>query len=218
MQTQLLRRTGDRPRKFLFHRSTGRTINLKVPGNAPASALLQAVTRRGGKHRLPAVASDFLGRTLPANRQFCAPSSAAAAFARESFDLARWRAYSFVCSPSCVKIGGESQPLSSSTLTDNSQQISRAAIFRYELRIAHGQDTPSRRSCPPKPWPLNPCLTRPRENSVASTSARDKNLALARNLIFLRTILEIQSVRSNASVVSTMAQLNHKLSTHFRDF
>ena len=161
-------------------------INLKVPGNAPDLSCFRP-SCAAAEDRLPTVVG-FFGPNASGKSTVLRAIIATAAFARESFACPLEGL--FLCfNPSCVEIGGESQPLSSSTLTDNSQQINRqqSSVTSY---ASHTNRILPLAILSPKPWPLSPCPTRPRENSAASTSARDRNLVLARNSRFRKTILE----------------------------
>ena len=188
-------------------------INLKVPGNAPDLPCFRP-SRAVAEDRLPAVVG-FFGPNASGKSTVLRAVIAAAAFARESFTLPvggpiplfqPFMRRDWWGKPTVIVIDFDGQLAADQP----------AAIFRYELRIAHGQDTPAGYPVA-KTVAFESLSYAPKGKFRRIYERQGQKFSFGKEFDISENDPRIQSVRSNASVVSTMAQLNHKLSTHFRD-
>ena len=189
-------------------------ISLRVPGNAPDLPCFRP-SRSTAEDRLPTIVG-FFGPNASGKSTVLRAVIAAATFARESFALPVGGAIPLFQpfmrrdwwgKPTTIVIDFDGQ------LAANQP----SAIFRYELRIAHEQDSPIGHPLA-KTVAFESLSYAPKGKFRRIYERHGQKFSFGKEFEISENDPRMQSVRSNASVISTMAQLNHQLSTYFGTF
>jgi hypothetical protein len=189
------------------------TIDLRVPGNAPDLSCFRP-SRALPEERLPTVVG-FFGPNASGKSTVLRAVIAAAAFARDSFSLA-------VSGPipwfqPFMRRDWWGRP--TIIIVDFDGQLGAGhppAVFRYELHIAHDADYPSG-------YPMAKAVAfeslsyAPKGKFRRLYERQAQNFRFGKKFEISEGDARTQSIRSNASVISTLAKLNHNLSTYFSD-
>jgi hypothetical protein len=179
-------------------------INLRVPANAPELPCFRA-SRAVPDQRLPLIAG-FYGPNASGKSTVLRAITSVATFARFSFSLAPNTAIPFF-NPYAHKNWWN---LPTKIIIDYESQLAEdlpPAIFRYELHIAHDAQKFS------KNVSYESLSYAPHGKFRRIFERHEQKFDFGREFDITSSDSRTQSIRPNASVISTLAQLNHKISS-----
>lgn len=188
-------------------------IVLKVPGNAPDMPCFRS-SLADPDARLPAVVG-FFGPNASGKSTILRAIVAAAAFARDSFTLpidgtiplfqpymhANW-----IARPSVISVDFDGQLLPDEP----------ASVFRYQLHIDHLAKNSGHAVF--KSVAYESLSYSPKGKFRRLFERNGQSFSFGKEFEITGNDQRVQSIRPNASIISTLAQLNHKPSTDFKTF
>ncbi len=189
-------------------------INLKVPGNAPDLPCFR-LSRAVAEDRVPTVVG-FFGPNASGKSTVLRAVIAAAAFARESFTLPvggpiplfqPFMRRDWWGKPTVIVIDFDGQLAADQP----------PAIFRYELRIAHGQDTPTGYPVA-KTVAFESLSYAPKGKFRRIYERQGQKFSFGKEFEISENDPRVQSVRSNASVISTYGTVKPRIIDTFQRF
>lgn len=188
-------------------------IVLKAPGNAPDMPCFRS-SHADPDARLPTVVG-FFGPNASGKSTILRAVVAAAAFARDSFILPiekpiplfqPYMRRDWMRKPSIIEVEFDGHIAADQP----------ASIFRYTLHIAHNYETAD--PSPAKTVAYEALFHSPRGKFRKIFERKGQNFSFGREFEISANDPRVQSIRSNASIISALAQLNHKPSMDFKAF
>ena len=187
-------------------------IVLKVPGNVPDLPCFRP-SRAISEDRLPTVVG-FFGANASGKSTILRAVIAVAAFARESFALQVGGAIPLF-QPFMQKDWWSRPTIITIDFDGQLSADGPSFLFRYELHIAYEQEASNYPVA--KTVAFETLSYAPKGKFRRIYERKAQKFSFGKEFEITENDMRVQSIRPNASVISTLAQLNHKLSTDFRN-